>query len=144
MFRPIVRSFSVLALTLTASAALAATEPLSHLPLYPGIAFTSKDTQNVCGTKVAESIYSNIHGDLPTVDRWYATHLSGFTIVHGKNRPQPFDIFVNADRTDSITISATGAKASVDAVIYRHNPKPAGPAAQSIIEWIEGGAALCL
>ena len=70
--------------------------------------------------------------------------MPGFTLVHGKNRPQPFDVFVNADRTSSIIINGMGPTANVDAVIYHHNAKLTGPYVESINDWIEGGAAMCM
>ena len=68
MFR-IPQLIILVALALTANPALAATDPSTHMPVFPGSAFTSKSTQSVCNIKVAEAIYSSVHGNLATVER---------------------------------------------------------------------------
>lgn len=131
----------VLAGLVTSAAGAAQTDPLTRLPLYPGIQHLTSDAQPVCGTNVSNATYSPVHGDLATVDRWYASHLSGFNVLHGKNRNYPYDVFVNGDGTASVSILGSGPKTGVEAVVYHHNAKPASMS--NLTNWLDGADPLC-
>jgi hypothetical protein len=142
MSKPFVRVFGIIAFGITASGVNAAqTDTLTRLPLYPGTAYASSDTQNVCGTKVRSATYSPKSANLATVDRWYAAHLNGFKLVHGTTRDYPYDVFVRADDTMSVTILGSGPNSGVEAIVYHSNAKPSSAA--NLINWLDGSASIC-
>jgi hypothetical protein len=141
MFKPFVSIFSVILITLAASPGGAAqTDPITQLPLYPGITFVNKAAQNVCGTTVASDTFS-AQGAIATVEAWYSAHLNGFKKIKGAARNYPYDIFVNADSTSSVTVMGSGVKNAMEAVIYHHNAKPASPI--NLTNWLDGGDPVC-
>jgi hypothetical protein len=134
--------FGVALILVTQSlAAAAATDPLTGLPLYSQAHYASSDTQNVCGTQVKDATYGSGSGNLATVDRWYAGSLHGFKMIHGATRNYPYDVFVNADLTKSVTILGSGPKTGVEGIVYHSNPKPASPA--NLLNWLDGGTSIC-
>jgi hypothetical protein len=119
----------------------AQTEPLTRLPLYPGLHAVSTDAQDVCGTNVRNATYSPGNVNLATVDRWYRSHLRGFKMLHGTNRNYPYDVFVAADATASVTILGSGPKTGVEGVVYHRNSKPASLG--NLTAWLDGSDPIC-
>ena len=145
MFKPLAQIFSVTLIALAATAVQAAqSDPLTGLPLYPGMYFANKNSQNVCGTMVSTSTYSPSNGKLAALEAWFAGHLNGFKLVHGTVRHYPYDAFINADSTLSVSILGSDTKNGVDGVLYHRNAKPASTEkTEDLTNWFDGGDPLC-
>jgi hypothetical protein len=142
MLKPRVQILALISLGLCASGARAAqNDPLTRLPVYPETEYASSDTQNVCGTKVQDATYSARSDNLATVDRWYAAHFRGFSLIHGTNRDYPYDAFVRPDDTLSVSVLGSGPNEGVEAIVYHRNAKPAN--ASNLTNWLDGGDPIC-
>jgi hypothetical protein len=143
MINRFVQITAVLTIMVASTAAQAAgTDPLTGLPLYPGMESAGPAVaEDVCGTQVKNSTYTPREGNLAAIDGWYAHHLTSFNVNHGQNRNYPYDIFVSADGTTSITILGSGPKTGVQGVVYHKNAKPASMV--NIANWLTGANALC-
>ena len=126
MFKPIVQMCGIALIALAATAAQAAqSDPLTGMPIFPGTSYVSKASQDVCGTTVSTATYSPGTAMLNTIEAWFTAHLTGFKLVHGTVWRSPYDAFVNADTTSSVSIVGSDTKNGVDAVYYHRNAKPA-------------------
>jgi hypothetical protein len=143
MMKPLLRTAAIIIAGLCASGAAqaATTDALTNLPLYPKNEFASKDVQNVCGTSVQNATYSALSGNLSQVDAWYAGHLHGFKMTHGATRNYPYDIFVNADATMSVTVAGSGPNRGVEAIVYHKNARP--QSRSNLMNWLDGGSPIC-
>lgn len=146
MLRSLVPIFGIVLIALTSTVVQAAqTDPLTAMPLYPGLFFVSKKSQDVCGTTVSSSTYSPGNATRTAIEAWFAGHLTGFKLIHGTVRSSPFDAFVNADTTLSVSIwGSTTVKNGLDGVEYHRNPKPASADKMTdLINWFDGGDPIC-
>lgn len=131
----------VLVIGAAGGARAATTDPLTRLPLYPGMEYLSASSEGVCGTTVREATYDPRQGNLTTVDRWFAAHLAGFKILHGTHRNYPYDVFINSDGTLSVSILGSGPNRGVEGVVYHRNAKPASLG--NLTNWLDGSDPLC-
>jgi hypothetical protein len=137
-----VLAFSIVLAGLAAGGAGAASiDPLTRLPIYPGMEYVSASSEGVCGTMIREATYSPRQGNLTTVDQWFAAHLAGFKRIHGTNRNYPYDVFINSDGTLSVSILGSGPNRGVEGVVYHRNAKPASLG--NLTNWLDGSDPLC-
>ena len=111
----------VLSFTMPAFAAGPANDPVSGLPLAPGM--TPKNDPlsiTICGKPAQANQYSLIFGSdtVPTEIAWYKTHLPGYHMVHAfwDNRSQ--DTFFSPDGTKGVNITGTPKSDKAFSVMY--------------------------
>lgn len=111
----------VLSFTMPAFAAGPANDPVSGLPLAPGM--TPKNDPlsiTICGKPAQANQYSLIFGSdtVPTEIVWYKTHLPGYHMVHAfwDNRSQ--DTFFSPDGTKGVNITGTPKSDKAFSVMY--------------------------
>ena len=146
MVKSLVPIFGIVLFALSSTGIEAAkTDPLTVMPLYPGIFFVSKKSQDICGTTVSSATYSPGNATRSAIEAWFAVHLKGFKLIHGTVRSTPLDAFVNPDTTLSVSIwGSTTVKNGLDGVEYHRNPKPASAdKTTDLINWFDGGDPIC-
>jgi hypothetical protein len=111
----------LLVFTLLALAAGSANDPVSGLPLAPGMT-PSNDALSItiCGKPAQANQYSLIFGNdtVPADIAWYKAHLQGYHMVHAfwDNRSQ--DTFFSPDGTKGVNITGTPKSDKAFSVMY--------------------------
>ena len=111
----------VLSLTMPTLAAGTANDPVSGLPLAPGMNPTNDPLSiTICGKPAQANQYSLIFGSdtVPAEIAWYKAHLPGFHMVHAfwDNRSQ--DTFFSPDGTKGVNITGTPKSDKAFSVMY--------------------------
>lgn len=87
-------------------AANAAADPLTKLPLYPGVASAQPvPPVTICGSEMQGDFYLVMGGKVDAVNEWYAKHLTGFHMYHAVTGGRTQDSFFSADGTKEITVT---------------------------------------
>ncbi|MBC5802931.1 MAG: hypothetical protein GIX03_08005 [Candidatus Eremiobacteraeota bacterium] len=138
----------ILAALAATGAQAAQNDKLTGMPVNPDLSYSNPSTQSVCSTQVHLAIYTprpfyilRRHVSLKTVSAWYASHLPGFTQIHGSFPNHPSEAFVNADGTKSVQLSANTPQTGVDGAIYAQNAK--FRTMSNLISWLKGEAGIC-
>ena len=111
----------VLSLTMPTLAAGTANDPVSGLPLAPGMTPSNDPLSiTICGKPAQANQYSLIFGSdtVPAEIAWYKAHLPGYHMVHAfwDNRSQ--DTFFSPDGTKGVNITGTPKSDKAFSVMY--------------------------
>lgn len=112
-------SAAVLALALPAYAASPATDPVSGLPLAPGLHASNDSMQmNICRKPAQFNQYLPGNNTVAADIAWYKANLAGYHMVHAfwDNRSQ--DTFYSPDGTKGVNITGTPKSDRVFSVTY--------------------------
>ena len=111
----------VLSLTMPTLAAVPANDPVSGLPLAPGMTPSNDPLSiTICGKPAEANQYPLIFGSdtVPAEIAWYKAHLPGYHMVHAfwDNRSQ--DTFFSPDGTKGVNITGTPKSDKAFSVMY--------------------------
>ena len=111
----------VLSLTMPTLAAGPANDPVSGLPLAPGMTPSNDPLSiTICGKPAQANQYPLIFGSdtVPAEIAWYKAHLPGYHMVHAfwDNRSQ--DTFFSPDGTKGVNITGTPKSDKAFSVMY--------------------------
>ncbi|MGC2181884.1 MAG: hypothetical protein WA637_01230 [Terriglobales bacterium] len=111
----------VLSLTMPTLAAGPANDPVSGLPLAPGMTPSDDPLSiSICGKPAQANQYSPVFGSdtVPAEIAWYKAHLPGYHMVHAfwDNRSQ--DTFFSPDGTKGVNITGTPKSDKAFSVMY--------------------------
>ncbi len=114
-------AIAVLTLIAPAYAAGPANDPVSGLPLAPGMTPSNNPLSiTICGKPAQANQYPLIFSSdtVPTEIAWYKAHLPGYHMVHAfwDNRTQ--DTFFSPDGTKGVNITGTPKSEKVFSVMY--------------------------
>ena len=112
---------AALVFTVPAFAAGSANDPVSGLPLAPGMTPSNSPLSiTICGKPAQANQYSLIFGSdtVPADIAWYKAHLPGYHMVHAfwDNRSQ--DTFFSPDGTKGVNITGTPKSDKAFSVMY--------------------------
>jgi len=138
----------ILAALAATGAQAAQNDKLTGMPVNPDLSYSNPSTQSVCSTQVHLAIYTprpfyilRRHVSLKTVSAWYASHLRGFTQIHGAISGRPTEAFMNADGTISVQLVANSPQTGVYAATYSRNAK--FQTMSNLTTWLAGSAGMC-
>jgi hypothetical protein len=108
-----------LILAVSAFAAGPANDPLSGLPLAPGMT-PSNDPLNfpICTKPAQGNQYVFLKDTVPADIAWYKAHLPGYRTVHAFWDERSQDTFFSPDGTKAVTITGTPKSDKVFSVMY--------------------------
>ncbi|MBC5800750.1 MAG: hypothetical protein GIX03_07650 [Candidatus Eremiobacteraeota bacterium] len=143
MFKPLAHVFPIILAALAATGAQAAqTDKLTGLPVNPDLTYSDLQTTTVCSTQVHTANYTARRSEpIKTVSAWYASHLRGFTQIHGAISGRPTEAFMNADGTISVQLVANSPQTGVYAATYSRNAK--FQTMSNLTTWLAGSAGMC-
>ncbi len=112
-----------------ASSAASTNDPVTSLPVYPGM--TDPDPlpkANVCRKAMQGDFYMVMGQKVDAVVYWYAKHLAGFRKYHATTDHRSQDTFFNPDGTREVTVTGSPNSTEVFSISYgRFQPGLAEP-----------------
>jgi hypothetical protein len=117
-------------LTCGANAGGSTNDPLTGLPLYPGVTDSNPlPKATVCKSQMQGDFYIVTGNRVDTVTDWYAKHLNGFKKYHAMTGSRSQDTFFNSDGTQEVTVTGTPDSTDVYSISYGRF-QPGLPASQ--------------
>jgi hypothetical protein len=117
-------------LTFVANAGCSTNDPLTELPLYPGVTDSNPlPKATVCKSQMQGDFYMVRGNKVDTVTDWYAKHLNGFKKYHAMTGSRSQDTFFNSDGTQEVTVTGTPDSTDVYSISYGRF-QPGLPASQ--------------
>jgi hypothetical protein len=114
---------------LFAGGAASANDPVTSLPVYPGM--TEPDPlpkANVCRKAMQGDFYMVMGKNVDVVVDWYARHLAGYRKYHAVTGHRSQDSFFNSNGTLEVTVTGSPNSTEVFSISYgRFQPGLAGP-----------------
>ncbi len=116
-------------LTLGANAGGSTNDPLTGLPLYPGVTGSIPlPKATVCKSQMQGDFYMVGENKVDAVTDWYAKHLNGFKKYHAMTGSRSQDTFFNSDGTQEVTVTGTPDSTDVYSISYgRFQPGLSAP-----------------
>jgi hypothetical protein len=94
-------------------------DPLTGLPVYPGITDPSSLPQaDFCGKKMQGDFYIVVEDRVDVVTNWYGRHLPGFRKYHARIDGRSQDTFFSSDGTEEVTVTGSKAGTAVYSISY--------------------------
>ena len=117
------------AVCVLASSAASTNDPVTNLPVYPGV--TDPDPlpkASVCRKAMQGDSFMVMGENVDVVGDWYAKHLAGFKKHHTLSDHRSQDTFFNSDGTEEVTITGNPNNTEVFSISYgRFQPGLAEP-----------------
>jgi hypothetical protein len=99
--------------------ARAANDPLTELPLYPGVADSHPlPKATICKSQMQGAFYIVRGNKVATVTDWYAKHLAGFKRYSAMTDGRSQETFFNVDGTQEVTVTGTPDSTDVYSISY--------------------------
>jgi len=119
-------------LCLTGVKAASRNDPLTGLPVYPGVSDPSplRDS-DFCGKHMQGDFYIVMGEKFGAVATWYGRHLIGYHKYHSVTDGRSRITFFSADGSDEVTVTASRASSAVYSISYGHF-QPGLPAQEMI------------
>jgi hypothetical protein len=112
-----------------ASSAASTNDPVTSLPVYPGV--TEPDPlpkASVCRKSMQGDFYIVMGQKVDTVVDWYAKHLARFKKYHAETDHRSQDTFFNSGGTQEVTVTGSPNSTEVFSISYgRFQPGLAEP-----------------
>lgn len=121
MFSTIYRWLAIAIFTVTLNGANAATtnDPLTGLPVYPGVTGSNPLPQSsFCGKQMQKNFYIMMENKVDVVRKWYVGHLPGYRKYHAVTDGRSQDTFFSPNGSAEVTVTGTRAGSSVYSISY--------------------------
>jgi hypothetical protein len=103
----------------SSSEATSSDDPLTGLPVYPGISNPSTLPRSTfCGKGMQHDFYIVMGNKIDAVTSWYTRHLGGFHKYHAVTDGRSQDTFFSPDGTREVTITGSKAGSEVYSISY--------------------------
>ena len=99
--------------------AASTSDPLTGLPVYPGVSTPSPLPKAIfCGKQMEKDVYIVMGKRVDVVTAWYARHLPGHRRYHFSADGRSQDTFFSRDGTQEITVTGSKAGPEVYSISY--------------------------
>ena len=102
-----------------ASSAASANDPVTSLPVYPGVTDSNPlPKASICRKAMQGDFYMVMAEKDDVVVGWYSRHLAGYKKYHAITDHRSQDTFFNSDGTQEITVTGSPNNAEVFSISY--------------------------
>jgi hypothetical protein len=112
-------AIAILAVCFTDANAAASNDPLTGLPVYPGVTDASPLPEgDFCGKQMTKDFYMVMGNKIYAITKWYAGRLAGYHRYHAMINGRSLDIFFSPDGKTEVTVTGTKIGSAVYSISY--------------------------
>jgi hypothetical protein len=112
-------AIAIVTVAFNGAAAAPTNDPLTGLPVYPGVTGSNSLPQSgFCGKQMQKDFYIVMGNKVDVVTKWYVGHLPGYRKYHAVIDGRSQDTFFSPDGSAEVTVTGTRAGPAVYSISY--------------------------
>lgn len=112
-------AIAILAVAFNGTNATTTNDPLTGLPVYPGVTDPNPlPDSDFCGKQMQKNFYIVMGDRIEAVKKWYVSHLPGYSKYHVMTDGRSQYVFFSPNGGDEVTVTGTRAGSAVYSISY--------------------------